>query len=506
MAEDKMQKKVRVTNAKDGKSSYITYQDLLTGVYANLSKIGIRNLESTSETNPTYTKYTKDQLVTCLGNPASYEKQLRKMSKYLFNISNYYRRLIQYFANMPTFSYTISPYGLDRSKTVNANKLKKAYYSSVAAVELMNLPHEATKMFTIAFRDDVYYGYEWETNDSAAFQNLDADYCKISSIEDGVYNFAFDFSYFDSNQDKLPNYPPEFQTMYNTYKTNTQLYKWQELDSTKSICIKVNEHDYIPIPPFVSLFSALADIEDYRAISKNASETNNYKALAMEIPLGDEGEFLIDYNDAKEFYDMMTNVLPPNIGAILTPMKLTDWNFEKSGVNSDTNEVAKAEATFFTTAGVNKILFGGGEDPSATTLNLCTVNDQMIVFAVMRQLERWVNRKLKSVSSSYKFRINFLPVTHYNIAEMHERYLKDATYGMPTRTAALATAGYAGTDYENMTYLENEILGLSNGEMPLKSSNTQSGSAGDEGGRPTNASKGEGLSDAGNVSADRQEG
>lgn len=506
MAEDKMQKKVRVTNAKDGKSSYITYQDLLTGVYANLSKIGIRNLESTSETNPTYTKYTKDQLVTYLGNPASYEKQLRKMSKYLFNISNYYRRLIQYFANMSTFSYTISPYGLDRSKTVNANKFKKAYYSSVTAVELMNLPHEATKMFTIAFRDDVYYGYEWETNDSVAFQNLDADYCKISSIEDGVYNFAFDFSYFDSNQDKLPNYPPEFQTMYNTYKTNTQLYKWQELDSTKSICIKVNEHDYIPIPPFVSLFSALADIEDYRAISKNASETNNYKALAMEIPLGDNGELLIDYNDAKEFYDMMTNVLPPNIGAILTPMKLTDWNFEKSGVNSDTNEVAKAEATFFTTAGVNKILFGGGEDPSATTLNLCTVNDQMIVFAVMRQLERWVNRKLKSVSSSYKFRINFLPVTHYNIAEMHERYLKDATYGMPTRTAALATAGYAGTDYENMTYLENEILGLSNGEMPLKSSNTQSGSAGDEGGRPTNASKGEGLSDAGNVSADRQEG
>ena len=506
MAEDKMQKKVRVTNAKDGKSSYITYQDLLTGVYANLSKIGIRNLESTSETNPTYTKYTKDQLVTYLGNPASYEKQLRKMSKYLFNISNYYRRLIQYFANMSTFSYTISPYGPDRSKTVNANKFKKAYYSSVTAVELMNLPHEATKMFTIAFRDDVYYGYEWETNDSVAFQNLDADYCKISSIEDGVYNFAFDFSYFDSNQDKLPNYPPEFQTMYKTYKTNTQSYKWQELDSTKSICIKVNEHDYIPIPPFVSLFSALADIEDYRAISKNASETNNYKALAMEIPLGDKGEFLIDYNDAKEFYDMMTNVLPPNIGAILTPMKLTDWNFEKSGVNSDTNEVAKAEATFFTTAGVNKILFGGGEDPSATTLNLCTVNDQMIVFAVMRQLERWVNRKLKSVSSSYKFRINFLPVTHYNIAEMHERYLKDATYGMPTRTAALATAGYAGTDYENMTYLENEILGLSNGEMPLKSSNTQSGSAGDKGGRPTNASKGEGLSDAGNVSADRQEG
>lgn len=202
----------------------------------------------------------------------------------------------------------------------------------------------------------------------------------------------------------------------------------------------------------------------------------------------------------------MSNVLPPNIGAILSPMKISSWNFEKSGVNSDTNEVAKAEATFFGQAGVNKILFGGGDDPSASTLSLCTVNDQMIVFSVIRQLERWVNRKLKSVSSSYKFRINFLPVTHYNIAEMHERYLKDATYGLPTRTAALATAGYAGSDYENMTYLENEVLGLSGGEVPLKSSNTQSGSAvGDQGGRPTNASQGKQLSDAGETTADRQE-
>ena len=139
-------------------------------------------------------------------------------------------------------------------------------------------------------------------------------------------------------------------------------------------------------------------------------------------------------------------------------------------MNSDSKEVANAEAAFFTSAGVNKNLFGGGEDPSATTLQLCTVNDQEIVFAVMRQLERWINRKLKSVSSSYKFRLNFLPVTHYNVTEMHERYLKDATYGMPTRTAALATTGYAGSDYENMTYLENEILGLSAGETPLKSS------------------------------------
>ena len=122
MAENIMNKKVMVTNSKSGKTSYVTYSDLVSGVYANLSKIGIRNLEST---NPTYTKYTKDQIVKYLANPASYEKQLRNMSKYLFNISNYYRRLIQYFANMSTFSYELVPYGLDRSKSINLNKFRK---------------------------------------------------------------------------------------------------------------------------------------------------------------------------------------------------------------------------------------------------------------------------------------------------------------------------------------------------------------------------------------------
>ena len=55
---------------------------------------------------------------------------------------------------------------------------------------------------------------------------------------------------------------------------------------------------------------------------------------------------------------------------------------------------------------------------------------------------------------------------------------------------------------ENMLYLENEVLALKELEVPLTSSNTQSGdsdAATDDGGRPTNESKGKDLSDAGAV-------
>lgn len=495
------QKQVAVLSP-DGSKKYVPWSEFASKLkYANLAGIKLRDLENNKDYNPTYRKYTKSQIISYLENPASYEQQLRQMSQYLFNISNYYRRLIQYFAGMSTFSYIVVPYGVDYSKNVNLNKFRKGYYAVTNQLEKMNIRHEFSRALMVAFRDDIYYGYVWETNDSYTFQQLDADYCKISSIEDGVYNFAFNFGYFDSNKERLPNFPPEFTTMYNAYKADNKL-KWQELPSENSVCLKVNEQSYVPVPPFVSLFSALADIEDYRAISKDASEVNNYKALCLEIPIGSDGTFLIDYDLCKEFYDMMCNVLPENIGAFMSPMKVTDWNFEKSGAVSGTDEVAAAENSMWQQAGVNKILFGGGEDPSSSTLNLSTINDQMIVFMMMRQIERWINRKLKSVSSSVKFKINILDVTYFNRVEMHNQYLKDGQYGLPVRSAIMATAGYSPSDLENLSYLENTVLELNKNEVPLTSSNTQS-AADNEGGRPTNESEGLPLTDSGENSREQ---
>lgn len=479
-----------------------TYEELMAMRYATLAKHQIRNLSSTTDSNPTYNKYTKEQLITYLGNPASSEKQLRQMSKYLYNISNYYRRLIRYLANMHRMAYVVSPYNVDYTKKINDKKFYTAYQQAVNKLEVMNIKHEFSKVLTIAFRDDVFYGYTFETNDSFTIQTLDADYCKISSVEDGVFNFAFDFSYFDSNKDKLPNYAPEFETMYNLYKSKGTAFRWQELDPNKSICIKINEQDYIPIPPFVSLFSALADIEDYRAITKSASETNNYKALAMEIPIDPKnGSFLIDKDMAVEFYNMLTAVLPPNIGAILTPMPIKDWTFERSGAMADTDDVSKAEASMWAQAGVNQLLFGGGDDPSASTLELSTVNDQTIVFTAVRQIERWINRRLKQLNGQYMFKIVFLDVTEYNKDSVHASLLKDGQYGLPVRSAIMATNGFTPADTQGLAYIENTILKLSENEIPLVSSNTQSSD--NEGGRPTNASKGESLTDSGENSQEQ---
>lgn len=42
--------------------------------------------------------------------------------------------------------------------------------------------------------------------DSYFIQKLNPDYCQISSIEGGCFNFAFDFNYFKTYPEKLKQY------------------------------------------------------------------------------------------------------------------------------------------------------------------------------------------------------------------------------------------------------------------------------------------------------------
>ena len=43
------------------------------------------------------------------------------------------------------------------------------------------------------------------------YKKLNADYCRISTVEDGVYNYEFNFQYFEMDETRLLD-TPEFTT------------------------------------------------------------------------------------------------------------------------------------------------------------------------------------------------------------------------------------------------------------------------------------------------------
>jgi len=460
--------------------------------YMKTAKLILKDLETNKQDTTFFKKYSKNDILNWLSSPEKNEKNLRNVSIYLYNSSSHYRRLINYFAKMTFFAYVLIPYKLDLSK-VDIDKFKIKYNKTIDLLENLNLKHELLKVMTTVFREDVFYGYEYETKDSYVIKKMPPDYCAISSNEDGVYNFAFDFQYFNSRKEKLETWGEEFQLKYNMYQKNNKK-RWQELDSSKTICIKLNEDIDYPIAPFVGLLPMIYDIEDYKMLTKASEEIGNYKLLSLMIPLNDDGSYKFEYDEAVKFYNMMNGVLPENIGLALSPLEIGEHSFERGNSSNSINRVSEAETNFWSAGGVSELLFNSQKSSSAT-INSSIKSDEEIVFAVMRQIERWVNRKLKRESGTYKFKIEFLDVTLYSRKEYLENLLKNGQYGLPVVNAIFSCLGYSPHDADAMAFLENEVLKYHYKLIPLQSSHTQGGNSTDEGGAPK--SDDDDLSEAG---------
>ena len=117
----------------------------------------------------------------------------------------------------------------------------------------------------------------------------------------------------------------------------------------------------------------------------------------------------------------------------------------------------------------------------------------------MKQVERWINRKLKLLNGNHKFKIQILPTTTYNQETMYKMYKESATLGLPVKSMICAINGLEPIDVMAMCDLENDVLKLPKKFIPLSTSYTQSAS---DGGRPTNESQGEVLTPEGEQTLD----
>lgn len=213
--------------------------------------------------------------------------------------------------------------------------------------------------------------------------------------------------------------------------------------------------------------------------------------LDMILPMDEEGNWLLDYDKAKEFWQNLDAVLPEEVGSVLTPMEIKKISFERSNTG-DTNTVADAEQNLFSAAGVSSLLFNN-DKASANALILSIKADQAITYSIVKNIEDMVNRFIQAQPYGKNFKVTFLDCSIYNRKEVGDQYLKAAQFGLPTTLMYAASQGLCQAEFDSMNFLENEVLNLKNVLIPLKSSTqisssaTPSGDSGaptDEGGRP----------------------
>lgn len=211
--------------------------------------------------------------------------------------------------------------------------------------------------------------------------------------------------------------------------------------------------------------------------------------VVMQLGMDENGNWSLDYNKAVDFWRNLDAVLPEEIGSVLTPMPVNKISFEKANTAS-TNTVAEAEEALFSAAGVSSLLFNN-EKASANALALSIKADQAITYGIVKSIEDMVNRLLQAQAFGKGFKVTILDVSPFNRKEVGDMYLKAAQFGLPTVSMYAASQGLNQAELDSMNLLENEVLEIKKLFIPLRSSNTQSGSAidsrgaTDEGGAPT---------------------
>ena len=440
--------------------------------FAKIVRANIWNVEDVStKINPTYTRYTKESILSYMQTPASNEKNIRNASIYMYDASTQYRRLIGYYGGLLTWSYMVSPLSYDPDK-MKADALRKQYFKAITTLENMNLRHELQKASIIALREGIMYGVIWSSNNSFYIQPINADYCSVTSISDGCYIYSVDMSKIREN--KLSLYPPEFTTMYNAYKNGGN--KYQEVPENISFCLKADDTtNGYSIPPFASALPMLYDIETYKSLQVTATEISNYKMLGMQIPLNEDGSPQISWDMAEKYYQHLCNALPPYVGAALSPMKIESYDFDKNGGASDADAVSRAEEQFWSNTGTSALLHGSPESNTAGALALSIRTDEEVMFNIMTQAERVVNKYLKAISGSIKFKITFIRSTIYNQKELTTLYKEAATLGIPGSKSAYASIlGITPGDILGVNMIELDILEMDK-LIPLKSGYTSTG-------------------------------
>lgn len=455
----------------------LAFQKLLQ--FANLSRYIKKDLNSTSNIVYSFNKkFKREDVQKWMDNPVKYVIQVRNLSRFLYDESMHYKRLIQYFATALTFDYTVEMYGNTQLKfeSKEIENIKKRYITVVNFLEVMNIKHEFSKLLERAWIDDVVFGYEHKEKDSYFIEILNTDYCEINGIEDGCLTFAFNFQFFTTYPKELGKYSDEFKEKYKIYQADIRNKKWQELDSTKTICLKINENIDYPIAPLSGLFFPIYELEDYKNLKLSKTELENYLLLVAKIPYlkesGTANNFALEINKAIEYFDLMMDNLPSSVGGILSPFEeITSVKVDKTDKTSDT--VSEASKNLYDASGTSQLLFNSAS--GGASLSKSIINDENISFKVLRQIERWINKKLKDESKVTKFKATFLDITKYSQKDYSNTLKTAATLGVPCKLAYCASLGMSPSDVINNTILENDVLNIVENFKPLSTSYTQVG-------------------------------
>lgn len=391
---------------------------------------------------------SEEELKQYIQYPMLYNRQIRNISKRMYNLHGLYGRTTDKMVAAPTLDHLIIPYNTTKKAKKRADYLNYFFRKINHKLSTRDVLHAGLTegMYVAILRNtkpqnknlnlssgfvenlDKIEGLAFSTN--VMLQPLNRDYVKFIGFMNGDYVCAFDMMYFDQFKHggliaEIKNYPPDFIKAYNEYRKDGSK-RWYILDQKTTFAYKYRSQIDEPYGRPLGL-QALNDIlfsESYTDSQRGNLKENSGTIRWLKQPMGEkQGQCSLNkeaqqnqYNNFKTAVFSNTqkanNKIAQTTTLVLAPGtevgKLeTDKTFLENTL-TDENMTAVSTDLGLALAALN----GQGEGASYSSL---AVNIDLLLAEVFQMLEQieWQYTKLLN---------NFLEVKDDEWTEIH--YLK----------------------------------------------------------------------------------
>lgn len=232
------------------------------------------------------------------------------------------------------------------------------------------------------------------------------------------------------------------------------------------------------VPPFIAASTAIKDLADARDREAQRETNELDKLLIQKLPTDKtNGELLFTLPEAQSLHDSVCDMLADNdnIDVLTTyaDVKLESVQDTEAAASASSNRLSKYANSAYDELGATSQIFNANNGSTAIIYSIR--KDVQIMFAWSKQYENWINCFLrrKAKNDNVYFSIRFLPTTTIFKKEDTDIYLKTAQYGYPKALVSSAL-GIDTADLLQLSDYENNVLGLQNYMVPLRSSYTSS--------------------------------
>lgn len=418
------------------------------------------------------------------GNIGVNGKTLITASRYLYYRSQIYNKLIHFYADMYCLECrsVTPPYNF--TKDMDSTKALKQFNNTLDFLDIMNLKNNFNEVFINLWIEDASFNLFFYDKTGSMFYRIEPEECIFDSkymMGPGL-GFAMDMSKWKSSdrQRLIDQLGSPLKEMWDEYERTGIKYVHVPDEYSAAFKLRLDLWDSI-VPPIISMFGQLANLNDLADIQADADELSIFKLIYYPLKIlngGKTDDFEVTPDLALDYFNRMVDeALPANVSAAAIPgdeLKVIDFS------NNTTQEIDRVEQSqsqiLGSAGGAGALLDAQRAINNTALINAALKNETAYALStILPQIESFTNRML-TFNVKNPCHVRYFPVSIYTKEDYRKNMLEMCQYSYAMRLALGTFMGFTERETISSLHFEQDVLGLQDiMRYPLQSSYTMTG-------------------------------